>query len=374
MAFLATDQRELYLPLMEGLLEDPPWQRFLANLLQRTGARRAALALAPIGSLEPGLTIRADAARAAHDPPLDLPRLQNLGLFPGTAMRAGRVYTLGELLDFDNMPRLGAQRGALADLRINHARAVRVGSAATGEAWLLLTREREDLGAADSALLAALAPHVTAALALRAALGRAELRAAMAESALALLGTGEIALTAAGQVLAADAEAERRLAFAAEPGPLRRLQLLPEAARALETACAALAGAPADARRLVLLGEREPRRLLLRPAPPPPGAGWAGPAANGVMAPAVIGAVRAAPRALSSEAARILAEAHGLSRREAALAIGLARGETILAAGARLGLTPETARNYSKRLYAKTGTSGQAQLVALVLTGLAPLG
>lgn len=53
MAFLSTDQRELYLPLMEGLLEDPPWQRFLGNLLQRTGARRAALALAPPGSPAP---------------------------------------------------------------------------------------------------------------------------------------------------------------------------------------------------------------------------------------------------------------------------------------------------------------------------------
>ena len=76
---------------------------------------------------------------------------------------------------------------------------------------------------------------------------------------------------------------------------------------------------------------------------------------------------------MSAAAPEILAAAHGLSPREAALAVALAQGETILAAGQRLGLTPETARNYSKRLYAKTGTSGQAQLVRLVLTGLAPL-
>jgi DNA-binding CsgD family transcriptional regulator len=357
MAFLSTDQRELYLPLMEGLLEDPPWQRFLANLLQRTGARRAALALAPPGSAEPALTVRADAARAASDPPLDLARLAALGLFPGTAMRTGRVYTLGEMLDFDAPARLAAQRSALGAMRINHARAVRIGSPLSGEAWLLLTREREDLGAADSALLAALAPHISAALAVRVALGRADLRAGMAESALALLGTGEVALTAGGLVLAADPEAERRLAFSAEPGPTRRLQLLPDAGRALEAACAALAGAAPDARRLVLLGARH---MLLRPAP-------------AASAAAVIGMIRSAPPALPVDAAHILAETHSLSAREAALAIGLASGETILEAGKRLGLTPETARNYSKRLYAKTGTSGQAQLVALVLRGLAPL-
>lgn len=357
MAFLSTDQRELYLPLMEGLLEDPPWQRFLANLLQRTGARRAALTLAPPGSPEPTLTVRADAARAGLDPPLDLARLSALGLFPGTAMRTGRVYTLGEMLDFDAPARLGAQRSALGNMRINHARAVRVGSPASGEAWLLLTREREDLGAADSALLAALAPHLAAALAARAALGKAETRAAMAESTLALLGTGEVALTATGAVLAADAEAERQLVFTAEPGPLRRLQLLPEMARTLEAACAQLSGAPLEARRLVPLGARH---LLLRPAPAGSGA-------------AVIGMIRSAPSALPANAAPVLAAAHGLSPREAALAIGLAEGETILEAGTRLGLTSETARNYSKRLYAKTGTAGQAQLVALVLNGLAPL-
>ncbi|WP_421848068.1 helix-turn-helix transcriptional regulator [Novosphingobium sp.] len=364
MAFLSTDQRELYLPLMEGLLEDPPWQRFLGNLLQRTGARRSALALAPPGSGEPTLTVRADAARAALDPALDLPRLAVLGLFPGPKMRTGRVYTLGEMLDFDAPSRLGAQRSALGAMRINHARAVRIGSPGGGEAWLLLTREREDLGAADSALLAALAPHLAAALAVRAALGRAEMRAAMAQGALAMLGVGEVALSAAGQVLAADPEAERQLAFTAEPGPLRRLQLIPETARMLEAACTALAAAPPEARRLIPLGERSTRHLLLRPAPTIPG---------GAMAPAAIGLVRTGPSAIPADAAKVLAAVHGFSMREAALAIGLAQGETILDAGARLGLTAETARNYSKRLYAKTGTSGQAQLVALVLTGLAPL-
>jgi DNA-binding CsgD family transcriptional regulator len=35
-------------------------------------------------------------------------------------------------------------------------------------------------------------------------------------------------------------------------------------------------------------------------------------------------------------------------------------GETIVEAGRRLRLTSETARNYSKRIYAKTGAAGQA--------------
>ncbi len=42
-------------------------------------------------------------------------------------------------------------------------------------------------------------------------------------------------------------------------------------------------------------------------------------------------------------------------------------------AGLALGLTVETTRNYSKRIYGKTGATGQADLVRLILSGLAPL-
>ena len=62
----------------------------------------------------------------------------------------------------------------------------------------------------------------------------------------------------------------------------------------------------------------------------------------------------------------------GLSTREAALAEAIGQGRSIVDAGAQLQLTPETARNYSKRIYAKTGASGQADLVRMMLTGLAP--
>jgi DNA-binding CsgD family transcriptional regulator len=79
--------------------------------------------------------------------------------------------------------------------------------------------------------------------------------------------------------------------------------------------------------------------------------------------------LRETPRA----AIRVLMARHGLSANEAALAHALSLGETLSAAGARLNLTEETTRNYSKRIYAKTGTHGQADLVRRVLTGLAPL-
>lgn len=362
MALLSADQRELYLPLMEGLTEDPPWTQFLRNLVARTQARRASLSVRISGQAP--YALQAAAPRAVQDPPLDLPRLGELGLDPYGLMRPGRVYALDELFDYDNPARQAAQRSALSEMRVNHARAVRVGTPGESEAWLLIVREREDLSAADSALLSALAPHLAAALRVLVALDTARLSAAMAQAGLAQLGIGELAFSAGAHVLAADPVAERLLAFSTA-GATRRLQLPADAARALEAACAALAGAPPDVRRLVPLGERQQLDLLLRPA----GLGAAGPG----IRPAVIGLVREPQRSLSGQAPQVIAAAHGLSAKEAALACCLMQGETILEAGTRLGLTSETARNYSKRIYAKTGTTGQADLVRLLLSGLAPL-
>ena len=56
-----------------------------------------------------------------------------------------------------------------------------------------------------------------------------------------------------------------------------------------------------------------------------------------------------------------------LSRREAELALRLAQGRSIAEAAEDMGLTLETARNYSKRIYAQLNLRGQAELVRYVL-------
>jgi DNA-binding CsgD family transcriptional regulator len=63
----------------------------------------------------------------------------------------------------------------------------------------------------------------------------------------------------------------------------------------------------------------------------------------------------------------------GLSRNEARLALSLSRGRSIAQSAEDLGLTLETTRLYSKRIYAKTGTSGQADLVRLILASVVAL-
>jgi DNA-binding CsgD family transcriptional regulator len=57
---------------------------------------------------------------------------------------------------------------------------------------------------------------------------------------------------------------------------------------------------------------------------------------------------------------------HGLTAAEAAVAVLLARGEGLPAVGAALGIGHSTARTHLSRVFAKTGTSRQAELARLV--------
>jgi DNA-binding CsgD family transcriptional regulator len=114
----------------------------------------------------------------------------------------------------------------------------------------------------------------------------------------------------------------------------------------------------------VRIDERLGKDMLLRRAPVA-----AGSALSGGYS---VGLVRQQRRQNGRSAARVAAATLGLSTREGALAEAISQGRSIVDAGAELQLTPETARNYSKRIYAKTGASGQADLVRMLLTGLAP--
>jgi len=68
-----------------------------------------------------------------------------------------------------------------------------------------------------------------------------------------------------------------------------------------------------------------------------------------------------------------LVDLFGLTPAEARLAWALAQGLSIAEAADAHGLTTETARYYSKRIYAKTGARGQVDLVRNILTGVLAL-
>lgn len=335
MALTPTDQSNLLLPLFEGIFEQPIWETFLRRLAQRTGAECVRLTVQNSAAPEQmPLRRRVLADRLAQRNDSGEPDGIDARVY--ALLRPNRVYAIDELRELD------PDAAGVGDARL-----IRIPGRGDLNAWIVLLHHREAFTAADSALLTALAPAVATALSLFASLGGMRLRLAAAEETLALLGIEQELLDRSGKVLADEA---------------RTGQLSPSTSPMLAEACLALADARMSERQTLHVDGRD---LLLRPT---------GPSHERLPHPAAaVAMARTGRREPADSGAEVLARLYGLSACEAALAEAISRGVPLIKAGEELHLTPETTRNYSKRIYAKTGTTGQADLVRLVLEGLAML-
>jgi DNA-binding CsgD family transcriptional regulator len=362
MALGTIDERDLLLPLLTGIDEEPLWDTFLRRLLARTRAQRLHLFIRPgaMAGMPPiKRTIRvADYNR--REGFFDLETFSDAGLLPYASLRPNRVYSLAETMLPDSPEAKRHHREVLDAASVAHARFIRIVARGDHNAWLVLLHDRTDFGAGDSALLSALAPHFALALALLMDLRGLRLRATIAEDALGLIGVGQAMFDADGRVAVADPIASDELDIQSTG----RAQIRAAEAQALAGACRELTRAAPSARRAVRFDDRLGKYVLLRRAPVAPDS----PLSSGYC----VGLVRQQRRENPMSAAPVIAATLGLSAREAALAEAISQGRSLVDAGAALQLTPETARNYSKRIYAKTGASGQADLVRLLLTGLSP--
>ncbi|SFR92223.1 helix-turn-helix transcriptional regulator [Sphingomonas jatrophae] len=337
MTLSRSDEIDLLTVLHDGVHEEPRWATFLGRMLRRTRADHVSLIVAqgdtPIHRAAQwfaGRDVRSQADRLDH--------LAGLDPTPYHRLRPGRVYAATEMMDPQDAGHSRFQRDYLERIGIRFGRFMRITERGGGSAWLSVTRTADDFSAADSALLSSLAPHLSIALRTLAELDRARFRAAVADDALRRAGVGWTAL---------DREAR----------PLDRGGSAPPGERPLGQLPAALPMAVQGA------GD-PPLDLLAVPVPERP-------LAASTM-PTVVALTRVAPM-LGEGAADALVRLFALSAGEARLAVRLAEGESLADAATALGLTIETARNYSKRLYAKTATRGQADLVRLVLTSVASL-
>ena len=353
MALTSSDETDLLIPLHDSSLEAGRFPEFLKRLRQRTRAARASL-LVTDGVFSPLLYVAL--ADASTTDPSAGGNAPGAGVLPLETMRPGRAYALDELTSADPLlpARHSEQAGGIVDERL-----VRVMPQGTLSAWLSLGRTGP-CSATDSALLSALAPHLAVAVRSTAAarfdaIGQAITRACLQRSA-----GGWLAFTADGRVVAREESTAERVLQAtgrlAREG--ERLSLgQPGATRRLAEAVAALAAdrqAPPCA--LTLAGETRIDLVLDRADRAAPGLEEAG---------LVIGFCRF-PDESQNRSPALLADLLGISRREAELAVLVSQGRSLKEAGARMGLTEETARTYSKQLYAKLGLRGQAELVRLV--------
>lgn len=354
--------QDLLPSLLDGGFEEPLWSSFLHRLQMATGADYAALTFRPPGRPRNG-TIHLHAGAAFPPEITELYRERfDEDPMPYHRLAEGRVYALDELLRAGDPAHEAYYANFLVPSGMKTMRMMRVAEPSGVNAWLAVSRREGDFDAEDDRLLADLAVYLRATLRSFAALERERYTAAVASETMRRLDFGWFSLDAGGHVIDADPQGAWLLAHS---GILSRavggkLAARPEAlAREIDTAVRALAENPRSRPRALILSREPWLDMLLAPA-------HSSRSISAKPDPAVIAWVHGDSWS-SADRCEQLAELFVLSRSEARLALALSRGMTIKEAAVDIGLTLETARNYSKKIYAKLGARGQTDLVRFVM-------
>ena len=333
-------ETDLLVPLHEGVFEQPMWHTFLARLRSIGSAEGAALLLRSSGGRD-AVTLADGEVPAAL-----------AGLAAQAEMREGRVYSVVELA--------GEEPFAISLL------AMRLAEREEIDARLLLCSS-EPLGPDIANLMTALAPHLRVALRVLLSLERERARSEVSATAVARMNFGWITLDSQCRIVDCDPQAERLLE---RSGVLRRGhygRLTPASPQVDRQLTALVREYATDAR-------ARPRAINLSHDP------WIDVLVAPVRLEALSGGTEAVAvlylrgdRSSSADRCEQLCDVFDLTPSEARLAWSMAQGLSIAEAAKAHGLTVETARNYSKKIYAKTGARGQVDLVRHILTGVLAL-
>lgn len=352
---------DLLSALYEGPFEQPLWSGFLDRLRAQLRANYVSLIFRPPD-------------RNAGDPvelfsgnrsPPALRQLYRHEIYsdplPYFRMQEGHVYALAELLDMQDPQHRTFFEGLLVPSGMRRGRIVRITEPQGVSAWLCANRDEPEFCAADNALLNGLVPHIRGALRTYVALEKERFRANVTTSAVQRLNYGWISLDRQGRIMEASAHADHVLRHCADlcrdrQGRLTaRSTALNKELEAVIEACAK----NARARPRALHVSRDPWVDMLV-VPAQRNVAPTGPA------PVAIAYIHGDSESVADRHEQI-AELFGLLPSEARLAFALSRGMTITEAAAHLGLSEQTARSYSKAIYAKMGARGQSDLIRFVL-------
>jgi DNA-binding CsgD family transcriptional regulator len=357
------DAEELLQPLIEGMVEDPLWSTFVDRLRNRMTADYASITFRPFPLGTPQTRV-IHLASGAQSPPI-IAQLYRDSLYqsdplPYFAMEEGRVYALPELLRDDDPRHEDYRRQLLAPSGMNMLRLMRVREASGVNAWIAVSRRKGDFRAEHEALLVDLAPFLRAALRSYVALERERTNASVAGEVIRRMNFGWLTLDARGRILDADPHAEDILVASGELSRSRSGRIAarsPEVAGEIAQALQDLADDPHSRPRAIVLSRDPWLDMLLVPSSLRDRT--TGPA------PTLVAYVHA-DHWSSADRCEQLGQLFDLIPSEARLALALSRGMSIAEAAEELGLTVESARTYSKRIYAKTGARGQADLVRFI--------
>jgi DNA-binding CsgD family transcriptional regulator len=358
---MRVDDDGLLQALHEGMFETPLWSGFLNRLLAKTGARFTNLIFRPVDEetvveLYAGQPPSAEVRNLFVDGDMRDP-------FPYRTMRPGRAYSLDELIDPNDARQRTFYEKAMLPQGLTNMQSIRVTEPGGLDLWLGCSGGRQ-IGSATGALLTALAPHLRIALRSFAALERERFRSSVTGQVFDRLKMGWLSLDAGCRIIDATDNVEQLFQWGTLLRRGRYDRLVP--------------ASPAIDRKLTVLlkdfaanSESRPQAFNLSKDP------WVEMLVTPVQAHGFAGSQKpvaiiyiSGDRRSQADRCEQLVDLFGLLPSEARLAWMLGQATSIADAADALGLTIETARNYSKKIYAKTGARGQAELVRIILTSV----
>ncbi len=355
------DDGGLLAALHEGMFEQPLWNGFLEKLRARTGAIYVTLIFRTIDE-DTVIELYAGVTPPAHFRTLFLEKYARDPL-AYRHMREGRVYSLEELIDPNDPVHRSFHEELMLPQGMTNMRSVRVTEPSGVDAWLGCVGGRE-IGTAVGSLLTALVPHLRIALRSFVAFERERFRSSVTSEAFGRLNFGWLTLDARCRIIDMTPHVEQLFQ---RNTVLRRgrYDRLTPASPALDRELTALV------KRYAEDGDSRPKAINLSRDP------WM----DMLIAPIHSQSVSSSSKPVAiaylsgdrwSQADRCeqLTDLFGLLPSEARLAWAIAGGLSIQEAARELGITVETARNYSKKVYSKTGSRGQAELVRNILTSV----
>lgn len=286
-------------------------------------------------------------------------------------MKTGRTYSFDDFVNEDEF-RLGDYyREYCHPLGIDHALVLFIGEAQGLRAWLNLSRSNSggSYRPEETGQLLALAPHLHRALRIYSSLERQRLESMAYRRTGDSLNLATLLMNEGGCIGSMN-DSARQLIEGHPSLTLREGRLLltrAEDQRQFDSGLQALLmEKPEQDYGTLMVGAGGPRPLsfLMRRMP------RRGVDMRHTEAAAII-YLKERGQAAASPKTEIVSTLFGLTPTESRLTVMLADGCSLQQIAVELGITEQTARTYSKRIFSKTGASRQSDLVRLVLTSLA---
>lgn len=357
----ALEMRHISL-IHQGVVDPKRWDPFICALREAMGAAHANLTFRRTDAPMSDLTSYVSGGPTEEMSRVYLGRYHRADPLPYYRLKAGLVYDLADMFAPGEESGLQRLKQLLKPFGEAGLLMVRITEPGGANAWLTAIRADPAFGGEDRKLLQRLGEHLAIALGTYVKLSDTEARLAAYTKAMDRLNVGIVTLAGDGRIIDADALVSSLISKGEimARDPQGRLLLGDRGAgRVLAAALRDFAREPAGRPRAVRLGEATRADILLLPVADRP--------VTGRFTPVLRAYVHTDHRP-ASDSLENLIEMYHLTRSEARLALALGEGHTLAEAAAKLGVTVQTARTYSKRVFQKTGTRRQAELVRTLLT------